>query len=218
MTDGQNAEGQDSRYCGARTRSGGRCRRPAGWGTDHAGVPGTTCKLHLGATRNHQAAAERVAAEQVVARFGLDLDGTPPGQAILREIRRSSAMVGQLAAEVSELTTEERTWGVASRRIRPAAEPGAQPMVEVEQRARIHPLVVMLRDERKTLRELFEAAHHAGIEERQVALAERDGNRIFALLEGVLAEFRLAFRLTAAQQAQGREIVRRQLLAIVGGE
>ena len=35
--------------CGARARStGGRCRKPAGWGTDHNGVG--RCRLHGGAT------------------------------------------------------------------------------------------------------------------------------------------------------------------------
>lgn len=32
--------------CGAKTRSGGTCQKPAGWGTDHAGVG--RCRLHGG--------------------------------------------------------------------------------------------------------------------------------------------------------------------------
>lgn len=35
-------------FCGARTRQGGTCRKPAGWGTDHPGVG--RCRLHGGAT------------------------------------------------------------------------------------------------------------------------------------------------------------------------
>lgn len=34
--------------CGARTRSGGRCKHPAGWGTSHVGQG--RCKLHGGAS------------------------------------------------------------------------------------------------------------------------------------------------------------------------
>lgn len=49
--------------CGAqrRAREGGRCMRPAGWGTSHLGVD--RCKLHGGSTRNHciAAAKERLA-------------------------------------------------------------------------------------------------------------------------------------------------------------
>ena len=36
----------DKKYCGAKTRAGTPCRRPAGWGTDHAGEG--RCKLHGG--------------------------------------------------------------------------------------------------------------------------------------------------------------------------
>ena len=35
--------------CGAKNRSGKPCKRPAGWGTDHAGEG--RCKLHGGATQ-----------------------------------------------------------------------------------------------------------------------------------------------------------------------
>lgn len=34
------------KFCNARTRGGTPCRRPAGWGTDHAGTG--RCKLHAG--------------------------------------------------------------------------------------------------------------------------------------------------------------------------
>lgn len=34
--------------CGAKTRSGTPCQKPAGWGTNHAGIG--KCKLHGGAT------------------------------------------------------------------------------------------------------------------------------------------------------------------------
>lgn len=40
--------GDHDRYCGAKTRAGTPCRRPAGWGTDHAGSG--KCKLHGGAS------------------------------------------------------------------------------------------------------------------------------------------------------------------------
>jgi hypothetical protein len=49
------------RYCGAAKRQGdGTCSRPAGWGTGHPGYG--TCKLHLGSTRRHVAAATLAAA------------------------------------------------------------------------------------------------------------------------------------------------------------
>lgn len=49
MTVGDRREGHDTpRFCGARTRSDGKCKRPAGWGTDHVGEG--PCKLHGGCT------------------------------------------------------------------------------------------------------------------------------------------------------------------------
>lgn len=35
-------------YCNAKTRSGGNCKQPAGWGTDHVGEG--KCKLHGGSS------------------------------------------------------------------------------------------------------------------------------------------------------------------------
>ena len=211
MTDAENAPGHDRPLCGATTRAGGSCRRPAGWGTPWPLVPGVRCKLHLGCSPNHQPAAERAAAEQVAARFGLDLDDTPAGEIILREIRRSSAMVCQLAAEVAALTPEQRTWGVSRRKIRHDAE-GAE-VVEVEQRAAENISVIALRHERKELRELIVAAHAARIEERYVALAEREGSELVRLLDRVLAGFRAAFGLDAGQYEAGRAVVAQVLRA-----
>lgn len=37
-----------TQYCGAKTRGGGKCQRPAGWGTSHVGEG--KCKLHGGAS------------------------------------------------------------------------------------------------------------------------------------------------------------------------
>jgi len=54
--------------CGAKTRSGGRCQLPAGWGTDHPGVG--RCKLHGGATPR--------GADSPHFRHGLDCRYLPP--------------------------------------------------------------------------------------------------------------------------------------------
>ena len=211
MTDDQTRSGHDRPLCGARTRAGGSCRRPSGWGTPWPLVPGVRCKLHGGCSPNHQPAAERAAAGQVVARFGLEMDDTPPGEVILREIRRSSAMVCQLAAEVADLTPGQRIWGVSKRKIRHDAD-GAE-VVETEQRAAENILVVALRAERRELRELITAAHAAHVEERYVALAEREGAELVRLLDRVLAGFRVAFGLDSGQYEHGKTIVARALRA-----
>ncbi len=223
MTDGPDEQGHDSRYCGAKTRAGGRCRRPAGWGTDHAGVPGTTCRLHLGGTRNHRAAAERVAAEEAVAataaRFGVDLDDTPADQIALREIRRGSAMVNHLAslvAQVAEQKPEDLIWGATARRITPAATPNGTAQIVVEQRARIHPWVVMLERERAELRAWMMAAHQAGIRERITRQAEMDGTLLAQLIHAILFDPELDMR--PEQRAKFGTVVPRHLRAIDGGQ
>lgn len=42
------AHGKTYKICGAKTRSGNPCKKPAGWGTDHVGDG--RCKLHGGAS------------------------------------------------------------------------------------------------------------------------------------------------------------------------
>ena len=125
MTTSQPPPGHDDDHpkCGGKLKQrDGTCTQPAGWGTSHPGIG--SCKLHGGSTPNHQAAAERVMAEQEAARFGLDTADVTAGEALIREVRRSAAMVDWLAARVAELGEDDLTWGVASRRITPAAERG----------------------------------------------------------------------------------------------
>jgi alpha-D-ribose 1-methylphosphonate 5-triphosphate synthase subunit PhnG len=56
MTNATDRQGHGN-YCGAKKRQGeGTCRRPAGWGTDHAGVG--HCKLHGGCTKNQRKKAK----------------------------------------------------------------------------------------------------------------------------------------------------------------
>jgi hypothetical protein len=102
MTGTADREGHDR--CGARTRSGGRCGLPAGWGTGHPGAG--ACKLHAGATPNHQARARRVLAERAVQTYGLPVDTTPE-RALLDEVARTAGHVLWLAARVAELEPAE---------------------------------------------------------------------------------------------------------------
>jgi hypothetical protein len=216
MTAAQNGDGRDSSLCGGRTRAGGSCRRPAGWGTDHPCVPGTRCKLHGGSTPTHQPAAERAAAEQIAAQFGLELDGTPPGEIILREIGRASAMVKQLVAYVGELPSQDLIWGITSRKVRKDAD--GQQVVEVKEEARQNIWIVMLREERVQLRELIVAAHRAGIEDRQIALMERSGELISAAFWGLLGDLRAAWHLDGGQVEEVKALIARRLNAIGDGE
>jgi hypothetical protein len=116
MTDGNNGPGHDR--CGGRTRTGGLCRRPAGWGTAHAGVG--SCKLHGGSTPNHQAHAGRLLLEQAEStalaelhRAGVELLGNPL-ETLSQITAEAQAWQAILRAQVAELAplTERAPDGV----------------------------------------------------------------------------------------------------------
>ena len=211
MTDQPDQPGHDSRYCGGPKRQGeGTCTRPAGWGTPHPGIG--RCKLHGGSTPSHVAAAEKVMAEQEAARFGLDMREISGGEALIREVRRSAAMTDWLAARVAALPEDDLTFGVASRRLTPSPIQGQQPSVVVEQRARLHPFVLMLTQERTLLGRLAEAAHRCGIEERLLRQVELDGALIAKLVAAILNDPELEMR--PEQKARFGTVVPRHLRAM----
>lgn len=206
------AKKRQAKHCTANKTNGDPCPNWAMRGTN-------VCSSHGGRAPQVRAAAEeRIAVEQAVARFALDLDGTPLDEIAVREIRRSSAMVCHLAGLVNALSEEEMRWGVQGRDIRPSAQPGGQPAVQVQQRAWVHPFVKMLNDERKQLRDWLTAAHAAGIEERLVRLAEQDGAWAAKVATAMFARFVEAWQPTAQQQAEGRAIVAEVFRALDRGE
>lgn len=58
-------ERKNTPRCGAKAKNGGRCRKEAGWGTDHVGYG--TCRLHGGNMRTHRIAAHRQMAADALA-------------------------------------------------------------------------------------------------------------------------------------------------------
>lgn len=193
--------------CGANKTDGTLCRNGAGARTDHPGVG--FCANHCGATPTHQVYAERIEAERVVARFGLELDGTPAPEILIREIGRASAMVQFVAAQVAELPAQDLVWGTTKRKVRQDAE-GAQ-TIEAEQKAVQNIWVIMLREERQQLRELIVAAHRCNIEERMIRQAELEGALMVKLLNAVLAEFRTRWELTREQVEWAGTVVAKHL-------
>jgi hypothetical protein len=205
------ARKRQAKRCTAHRTNGQPCK---GWAVHGTNV----CSAHGGrAPQVKAAAAERLAVEQAAVRFGLDLDATPADEIMLREIRRSSAMVQHLAGLVNALTPDELAWGIAGRDIRQPRQPGGQPDVQVHQAARVHPFVKMLDQERRTLREWLETAHRCGIEERRMRMAERDGRLIASMLEGVMAEFMRRWTLSAVEVTWARSVIAGQLRTLASG-
>lgn len=100
MTRGADPGGHDSRYCGApKKQSEGTCTRPAGWGTPHPGIG--RCKLHLGSTPSHVAAAEAVLAKRYA---DAAIAGLWPGLVSAVPVRDPLDLLGRVAGALEEMT------------------------------------------------------------------------------------------------------------------
>src|SRR4051812_49155423 len=89
--------------CAARTRSGGRCRRPAGHGTEHSGIG--RCKLHGGSTPAQVQRARRDVALRELAAMGARLE-IEPTQALLECVYRAAGQAAWLRLKVESLGEE----------------------------------------------------------------------------------------------------------------
>lgn len=186
----------DPKYCGARrTRGDGTCRKPAGWGTSHAGDgknPGAgACRLHGGATPSGTVSARRTLAAREAHALGLALDYADPGETLLEEVRRCAGGVQWLSEKVAGLDAAE--------------------LVDAE-----HGVAVWVRlwqDERARLVDVCAAALRVGVEERMIRVAERQGAMIASVLEGIFRDL----QLTPAQQAAVATVVPRHLRAVGDG-
>lgn len=130
--------------CGAATRSGGKCRRPAGWGTDHVGAG--RCKLHTGSTRNGRTSAAREQAAAEAAKLGVAIE-TDPFEALEAVVAILSGQVSYLQGKVADL--EDGLDGDA-----------------------LHPILRALNDVLDRLRQAAKAAADAGVAKRRADLDE----------------------------------------------
>lgn len=149
--------------CGAKTRSGGKCGRPKGWGTEHPGVG--HCKFHGGSTP----AGEKHAAKQTATIMGDALD-MEPHEALLSCVRITAGEVAYCSAEIAELdrATESTMFGKK-----------LDLWIEVRQGAIIR------------LAKFSKMALDAGVAERQVQIAERYGDLLATFIGGVFDDLKL---------------------------
>jgi len=171
--------------CGAKhTRDGDPCIKPAGWGTEHAGIG--RCKFHGGSTPSHVAAARKAMAQQSVATLGLPRD-VDPQQALLEEVHRTAGHVAWLSDLVGDLDPLDLSDGE-----------GFSVWVRLYQA------------ERKHLVEVTKAAIACGLAAREVELAEREG----ALLAQVILRILSDLELSDIQREMAPGVVRRHLTAV----
>jgi hypothetical protein len=194
MTETTHPKGYD--ICGATTRRGTQCERPAGWGTDH---PGTgTCKLHLGCTSTQRTHARRIAAlrsfGQLVDQCRLDVQGRSTPEAIEDLRERAAATLHALGFRIAAL----------------ALDPGSEGLYGPDHNhdQRIHVLMVEYRTWLDISLKVEKVAADLGLAERLVRVEEQAGDAIVRVIESVLAELGLG------ERPEVRELVGRHLRAL----
>lgn len=189
--------------CGARTRSGGECGRPAGWGTDHVGAG--CCKLHGGSTPSAQIAGVVQLATRRAAVMGIPLD-IGPHDSLLECIRITAGEVQYASERIAELKAEDAIGGVVTvhrrpRRYEGGGESGDTFIEETKTESpHLHIWIKVRQQAMDRLVNYSAVALKAGIEERQVRIVERIGEQLSSVFERVLGAIP---DLTESQRALG---------------
>lgn len=205
MTPAENTDQHDKKYCGGNRRQGeGTCTRPAGWGTPHVGVG--RCKLHGGSTPSHVFAGQKEFARQAMETYGVKVD-TNPVDALLDEVKWTAGHVAFLREQVQKLEAEALTWGKTSEVEKQATE---FPGIDTTYTAQANAWLDLYHRERQHLINVCKAAISAGIEERRVRLAERQGEVIVDVIRAILDDL----GLSPDQIAKASESVPRHLRAV----
>ena len=171
--------------CGAKKKNGDICRAWAGMGTTHPGIG--RCRYHLGNTATHQQHAVKVEAKKELADvgFGVAIE-LNPAEALVGMVHLSAGHLGWLRNQLAE--QEDKT------------------DFEAQVFMRLYDA------ERDRLARFSKAALDAGVQERQIQLAERYGEALATYTRGILDD--LWPFLSAAGRDEAEAIVRRRILAL----
>jgi hypothetical protein len=174
--------------CGAKTRAGGQCAQPAGWGTNHMGTG--KCRFHAGNAPNHRKNAIKA---EAITFMGAPLD-INPFDAIMWCIRITAGEVEWMSMKIAEV--DEVDW---------IEEAYVGKQLHVLQRSRADAQDRLVRYSRDAIQ--------LGLAERSIRLAENFGLVLARLLENIKNEL----KLTKSQEEMWPFIVRRQLILMQGG-
>jgi hypothetical protein len=191
--------------CGGETRKGGKCRRPAGWGTPHQGVG--TCKLHAGNTPAAvlKGMVELARREQQVMGMPLSIE---PQDAILECIRIAAGEVAYASERISELEASDAVGPVTTRLDRSGPEGAGEEVREGP--PALHVWIQVRRQAMDRLVNYSFAALKAGIEERRVRIAEQQGMLLAQAIQGILRE------LGVSERPEVAGVVRKHLTLVAG--
>lgn len=188
--------------CGAKKSTDGKpCRNAAGQGTDHYGFG--RCKNHGGATEAGRKSAIKQEAREMAANYGLPVE-VDPGVALLQEVYRTAGHVAFLQQAVGEMGEHEM--------VGPVGREGID-----DQGIESHPRTVpsvwlnLYMEERQHLARVCKMALDVGIAERQVRIAEQQGELLAGAIRLILED------LGVADHPDAPKIVRRHLVALPSG-
>lgn len=197
--------------CGAKTRAGRPCLKPAGAGTTHVGVG--RCRLHGGASPNAEVAGQVALARREAVVMGVPID-VEPHAAILTCIRIAAGEVQYCSERIAELEPEDAVGAVTIRTVRPLKlEQGAESSHRTVEETRfdapaLHIWILARRQATDRLVAYSAAALKAGVEQRRVEIAEQQGQLLVEVIRGVLHD------LGVADHPEAPAVVRHHLTLI----
>lgn len=211
------------KHCGAKTRNGGQCTQAAGWGTDHVGYG--KCKLHGGSHRNgRKAAAREEATEQMnealqAARdHGIVVMGkaqsVDPHEALLECIAIAAGEVRYATGMIAGLDPSEAVGAVVTTRPLKEEKGAESQSIRIEEHGppALHIWIQVRHQAMDRLANYSRIAITVGIAERQVRIAEQQGQLLAQVIRGVLAD------LGVADHPEAPAVVRRHLTLVAGAQ
>jgi len=181
----------------------------------HPRTGAQVCPVHGGGAPQVIAAADRRTAEtearRAVQTFGLPRS-VDPAVALLEEVARSAGAVDWLGEKVRSLDPEALVWGAKSHTSGRMAQ---GPVDYTEEGAVLSLWLELWREERRHLVLVCSAALKAGVEERQVRVAEAQGALIAGIIREVLDAPELG--LDAVRRRAADRLVHKHLTALAGG-
>lgn len=170
--------------CGAKTRGGTPCQRPAGAGTGHVGTG--RCKLHGGASPQAELSGAVQLARRDATVLGAPLD-VEPHVAILECIRIAAGEVRYASEQIANLSEDDAVGAIVTTVEREGGENGGGSETRHGPPA-LHIWAVVRHQAMDRLVDYSKVAINAGIEERRVRLAEQQGALLAQAIRGILAE------------------------------
>lgn len=153
---------------------------------------GTRCGKHGGKSPKATEAAEtrimEAEATQILGRIDPDGEKKHPVEHLLKLINQKAAEVAWLRAKVQALTEEELTWGLTKH---DEGQEKGQPTDLKTMESTPNIWWVQLRSAEEQLAKWAAAATRAGVEERQIRLAEGRGELIVGAIQQILTGLNL---------------------------